>query len=55
VYQRYTSEKNKHIMISGKLTSVPTYILLQILINAKFPIGKRGQNTELTGRTPLRR
>jgi len=27
----------------------------QILINAKLQTGKGGQNTELTGRSPLRR
>jgi hypothetical protein len=27
----------------------------QILINAKLRTGKRGQSTELTGRSPLRR
>jgi hypothetical protein len=27
----------------------------QILINAKLQIGKRGQKTELTGKSPLRR
>jgi len=27
----------------------------QILVNVKLQIGKRGQETELTGRSPLRR
>jgi hypothetical protein len=27
----------------------------QILINAKLQIGKRGQKTKLTGRSPLRK
>jgi len=30
-------------------------VYLQIIINAKLQIGYRGQKTELTGRSPLRR
>jgi hypothetical protein len=41
--------------LRGRPKSDGVTVYKRLLINAKSHIGKRGQNTELTGRSPLRR
>jgi hypothetical protein len=45
----------RHINQEDNRKTVGGIVYKQILIIAKLQIGKRGQKTELTGRSPLRR